>query len=44
LVGYVVDTDERVLTFALMSNGSPPDVSRPALDAIAATLRSCGCR
>ncbi|HEY5854686.1 MAG TPA: D-alanyl-D-alanine carboxypeptidase/D-alanyl-D-alanine-endopeptidase [Aldersonia sp.] len=44
LVGYVVDTDQRVLTFALMSNGSPPDVSRPALDAIAATLRSCGCR
>ena len=44
LVGYVVDTDQRVLTFALMSNGSPPGVARPALDAIAATLRSCGCR
>ena len=35
---------QRVLTFALMSNGRPPEVSRPALDAIAATLRSCGCR
>ena len=29
LVGYVVDTDQRVLTFALMSNGSPPGVSPP---------------
>ncbi|MFD4265903.1 D-alanyl-D-alanine carboxypeptidase/D-alanyl-D-alanine-endopeptidase [Rhodococcus sp. NPDC058481] len=43
LVGYVTDTDNRVLTFALMSNDRPPEVSRPALDAIASTLRSCGC-
>ncbi|WP_084721595.1 D-alanyl-D-alanine carboxypeptidase/D-alanyl-D-alanine endopeptidase [Rhodococcus marinonascens] len=44
LAGYVVDQDGRVLTFALMSNDSPPEVSRPALDALAATLRTCGCQ
>ncbi|NEW42403.1 D-alanyl-D-alanine carboxypeptidase [Nocardia cyriacigeorgica] len=43
LVGYVLDSDGRVLTFALMSSDRPPEVSRPALDAIAATLRTCGC-
>ncbi|MFC8044456.1 D-alanyl-D-alanine carboxypeptidase/D-alanyl-D-alanine-endopeptidase [Nocardia sp. NPDC057353] len=43
LVGYVLDRDGRVLTFALMSNDRPPEVSRPALDAIAGTLRNCGC-
>lgn len=43
LVGYVLDSDGRVLTFALMSNDRPPEVSRPALDAVAATLRNCGC-
>jgi serine-type D-Ala-D-Ala carboxypeptidase/endopeptidase (penicillin-binding protein 4) len=43
LVGYVLDSDGRVLTFALMSNDRPPELSRPALDAIAGTLRNCGC-
>nr|WP_315771788.1 D-alanyl-D-alanine carboxypeptidase/D-alanyl-D-alanine-endopeptidase [Rhodococcus kroppenstedtii] len=43
LAGYVVDESGRVLTFALMSNDRPPDVGRPALDAVASTLRSCGC-
>nr|WP_229684073.1 D-alanyl-D-alanine carboxypeptidase/D-alanyl-D-alanine-endopeptidase [Nocardia camponoti] len=43
LVGYVLDRDGRVLTFALMSNDRLPEVSRPALDAVAATLRNCGC-
>jgi D-alanyl-D-alanine carboxypeptidase/D-alanyl-D-alanine-endopeptidase (penicillin-binding protein 4) len=43
LVGYVTDVGDRVLAFALMSNDRSPDVSRPALDAIASTLRSCGC-
>ncbi|NNH73395.1 D-alanyl-D-alanine carboxypeptidase/D-alanyl-D-alanine-endopeptidase [Nocardia uniformis] len=43
LVGYVLDRDGRVLTFALMSNQRLPEASRPALDAIAATLRNCGC-
>lgn len=44
LVGYVVDSSGRVLTFALMSNGRPPEASRPALDAVAATLQGCGCQ
>lgn len=43
LAGYVLDSDGRVLTFALMSSDRPPEVSRPALDTIAATLRNCGC-
>ncbi|MGW0040679.1 D-alanyl-D-alanine carboxypeptidase/D-alanyl-D-alanine endopeptidase [Rhodococcus sp. NPDC003348] len=43
LAGYVTDVGNRVLTFSLMSNDRSPDVSRPALDAIASTLRSCGC-
>ncbi|KQU07418.1 D-alanyl-D-alanine carboxypeptidase [Rhodococcus sp. Leaf7] len=43
LAGYVVDQSGRVLTFALMSNDRPPEVGRPALDALASTLRSCGC-
>lgn len=43
LVGYVLDNDGRVLTFALMSNQRLPGASRPALDAFAAVLRNCGC-
>ncbi len=43
LVGYVVDASGRALTFALMSNDRPPEVARPALDAVASALRSCGC-
>ncbi|MCU1687252.1 MAG: dacB [Amycolatopsis sp.] len=46
LAGVVLDTDGRVLVFALMSESSNPDPgpSRDALDTIAATLRGCGCR
>jgi D-alanyl-D-alanine carboxypeptidase/D-alanyl-D-alanine-endopeptidase (penicillin-binding protein 4) len=44
LAGVVTDDDGRLLTFALMSNGASPAVSRPALDALAAALRNCGCR
>jgi serine-type D-Ala-D-Ala carboxypeptidase/endopeptidase (penicillin-binding protein 4) len=44
LAGLVLDKDGRVLVFALMSNGSSATTGRPALDAIAATLRGCGCR
>ena len=44
LAGYVVDNSGRVLTFSLMSNDRPPDASRPARDAIASGLRSCGCQ
>ncbi|MEO9222465.1 MAG: D-alanyl-D-alanine carboxypeptidase, partial [Mycobacteriaceae bacterium] len=42
LAGVVTDVDGRVLVFALLSNG--PGAARPALDAIAAALRTCGCR
>lgn len=44
LAGVVTTVDNRVLTFALMSNGTSPDQARTALDAVAAALRSCGCR
>ncbi|MEE2058711.1 D-alanyl-D-alanine carboxypeptidase/D-alanyl-D-alanine endopeptidase [Rhodococcus artemisiae] len=44
LSGYVVDTDGRVLSFALLSNDRSPGEARPALDAVAAVLRECGCR
>jgi D-alanyl-D-alanine carboxypeptidase/D-alanyl-D-alanine-endopeptidase (penicillin-binding protein 4) len=45
LAGYVVDGSGRVLTFALMSNGeTSSDSARPALDALASALRSCGCQ
>jgi len=43
LAGYVLDRDGRVLTFALMSNDKPSEASRPALDAVTAALRNCGC-
>lgn len=42
LAGIVTDARGRVLTFALMSNGAGP-TGRTAIDALAATLRSCGC-
>jgi D-alanyl-D-alanine carboxypeptidase/D-alanyl-D-alanine-endopeptidase (penicillin-binding protein 4) len=44
LAGVVLDADGRLLVFALLSNGSLPAAARPALDAIAAALRTCGCR
>ncbi len=42
LVGIVTDASGRVLTFALLSNNAGP-TGRTAIDAFAATLRSCGC-
>jgi serine-type D-Ala-D-Ala carboxypeptidase/endopeptidase (penicillin-binding protein 4) len=42
LVGIVTDASGRVLTFALLSNNAGP-TGRTAIDALAATLRSCGC-
>lgn len=42
LAGFVTDSRSRVLTFALMSNDAGP-TGRTALDALAATLRACGC-
>ncbi len=44
LAGIVTDMDNRVLAFALMSGGTPPELARPALDDLAAVLRGCGCR
>ncbi|MGH3699513.1 MAG: D-alanyl-D-alanine carboxypeptidase/D-alanyl-D-alanine endopeptidase [Pseudonocardiaceae bacterium] len=44
LAGTVLDTEGRVLVFALLSNGPSPVSVRPRLDALAAGLRSCGCR
>jgi serine-type D-Ala-D-Ala carboxypeptidase/endopeptidase (penicillin-binding protein 4) len=44
LAGTVLDSDGRVLVFALLSNGPNPVAVRPRLDALAAQLRSCGCR
>lgn len=43
LAGVVLNQDGRVLVFALMT-GNTDSSARPALDAIAATLRGCGCR
>ncbi len=44
LAGFVNDRDGRVLTFTLMSAGTPVTVARPAMDAITTALRGCGCR
>ncbi|WP_181043860.1 D-alanyl-D-alanine carboxypeptidase/D-alanyl-D-alanine endopeptidase [Actinokineospora auranticolor] len=44
LAGVVLTKDGRLLVFAMMSNGSNAAEARPALDAVAATLRQCGCR
>jgi serine-type D-Ala-D-Ala carboxypeptidase/endopeptidase (penicillin-binding protein 4) len=42
LAGIVTDAGGRVLTFSLISNNAGP-TGRTAIDALAATLRSCGC-
>ena len=42
LAGYVPDVDGRILVFAFVSNGVGSG-TRPALDALAAGLRGCGC-
>ena len=42
LSGYVPDVDNRILVFAFVSNGVGAG-TRPALDAVAAGLRGCGC-
>ncbi|HLS00114.1 MAG TPA: D-alanyl-D-alanine carboxypeptidase/D-alanyl-D-alanine-endopeptidase [Mycolicibacillus parakoreensis] len=43
LAGVVTDRSGRVLTFTLISNDAGP-TGRTAIDTVAATLRSCGCR
>ncbi len=42
LAGVVTDRNSRVLTFAFISNDAGPS-GRTAIDALAATLRTCGC-
>ena len=42
LAGIVTDAGGRVLTFSLISNNAGPS-GRTAIDALAATLRGCGC-
>ncbi|MFC7341114.1 D-alanyl-D-alanine carboxypeptidase/D-alanyl-D-alanine-endopeptidase [Saccharopolyspora griseoalba] len=44
LAGTVVTEDGRQLVFAMISNGTSSTAARPALDELADTLRSCGCR
>jgi D-alanyl-D-alanine carboxypeptidase/D-alanyl-D-alanine-endopeptidase (penicillin-binding protein 4) len=45
LAGVVLDADNRLLVFALMTNGAgDTGAVRDALDVVAATLRGCGCR
>ncbi|WIY05009.1 D-alanyl-D-alanine carboxypeptidase/D-alanyl-D-alanine-endopeptidase [Amycolatopsis mongoliensis] len=43
LAGLVLDQDGRVLVFAFMSNGSDQQPGRDAIDALATSLRKCGC-
>lgn len=44
LAGVVLDADGRVLVFSMMTSGTDANGARPALDAVAAQLRACGCR
>ena len=44
LAGYVLDSDNRVLAFAFMSNGSEKNAGQAALDVLATALRGCGCK
>jgi D-alanyl-D-alanine carboxypeptidase len=45
LAGVVLDSDNRLLVFALMTNGGGATKEvRNKLDVVAATLRGCGCR
>ncbi|MGW7534740.1 D-alanyl-D-alanine carboxypeptidase/D-alanyl-D-alanine endopeptidase [Amycolatopsis sp. NPDC054798] len=44
LAGYVLDSDNRVLAFAFMSNGSEKNSGQAALDTLATALRGCGCK
>lgn len=44
LAGIVQTRENRVLTFALLSNGTDANRARPALDAVVTRLRDCGCR
>lgn len=43
LAGVVLDKDGEVLVFSFMAMGTGANEARPALDAVAAALRGCGC-
>ncbi|MEU5262412.1 D-alanyl-D-alanine carboxypeptidase/D-alanyl-D-alanine-endopeptidase [Amycolatopsis sp. NPDC021455] len=43
LAGLVLDQDGRVLVFAFMSNGADQEPARDGVDALATSLRKCGC-
>jgi D-alanyl-D-alanine carboxypeptidase/D-alanyl-D-alanine-endopeptidase (penicillin-binding protein 4) len=44
LAGVVLDTDGRVLVFAMVSNQAPSALAPSVLDTMAAALRGCGCQ
>jgi serine-type D-Ala-D-Ala carboxypeptidase/endopeptidase (penicillin-binding protein 4) len=44
LAGVVLDADGRLLVFTMMTSGTDANAARPALDAVAAALRGCGCK
>jgi D-alanyl-D-alanine carboxypeptidase/D-alanyl-D-alanine-endopeptidase (penicillin-binding protein 4) len=43
LAGIVLTKDNRILVFVIMTTGTGSSASRPAMDAVAASLRGCGC-
>jgi D-alanyl-D-alanine carboxypeptidase/D-alanyl-D-alanine-endopeptidase (penicillin-binding protein 4) len=43
LAGLVLDQDGRVLVFAFMSGGGDQEPARDGIDALATSLRKCGC-
>ncbi|GAB1514902.1 D-alanyl-D-alanine carboxypeptidase/D-alanyl-D-alanine endopeptidase [Actinophytocola sp. KF-1] len=44
LAGIVLDKDNKPLVFAFLTSGSVATSARPALDAVTAALRGCGCQ
>jgi D-alanyl-D-alanine carboxypeptidase/D-alanyl-D-alanine-endopeptidase (penicillin-binding protein 4) len=44
LAGIVLDKDNKPLVFAFMTSGTVATSARPALDAVTAALRGCGCQ
>ncbi len=44
LAGIVLDKDNKPLVFAFLTSGTVSTSARPALDAVTAALRGCGCQ
>ena len=44
LAGIVLDKDNKPLVFAFLTSGTVATSARPALDAVTAALRGCGCQ